>query len=275
MKIILLVSLLACAQTTHLVGIQPAITNELNWKESLQKSFDTHISFLRAIIDQAESPAEIKDFSGYFDRLISWFTTTIANISSPTDPLYEQLNDKVQALTRLVGIQKNAESTLTSMIVSSATVAEMFPRLRLALLYEINMLLNQSITDHEAALQAAQKTARAARCVTEKEEINKLNAIIDINLKSYQEEKKALKQALVSKLEKTYKKNLDLHVQTLQQSQRIQQQTEALKLNASRIGHIAGEDGTSPMEKDAGAEAEQAQRTFLELELTQSNGNNE
>lgn len=275
MKIILLVSLITCAHISHLIATQPIITSEQGWKESLQKSFDTNLSFLRAIIEQAESPTEVAEFSGYFDRLSSWFTTTLASLTLPTDPLYEQLNDKVQALARLAGIQKRAESTLNSMLVSSATVAEMLPRLRLALLYEINMLLSKSITDHDAALQAAQKTARATHCVSEKEEINKLNAIIDINLKSYQEEKNALKQTLIRKLEKAHKKNLDLQVQTLQQSQRIQQQTEALKFNASRIGHIAGDDVAQLAEKDKSPEAEQARRAFLELELTQSSGNEE
>ncbi len=275
MKIMLFVSLVICAHVSHLVATQSITASEQSWKESLQKSFDTHLSFLRAIVEQAESPTEVADFSRYFDRLSSWFTTTLASMTSLTDPLYEQLNDKIQALARLVNIQKNAESTLNSMLVSSATVAEMLPRLRLALLYEINMLLNQSITDRDAALQAAQKTARATHCVSEKEEINKLNAIIDINLRSYQEEKNALKQALVRKLEKAHKKNLDLQVQTLQQSQRVQQQTEALKFNASRIGQIAGEDGTQLAGKDKASEAEQARRAFLELELTQSSGNGE
>ncbi len=273
MKIVLIFTLFACAHTTRLIGTQPATVRELDWKESLQKSFDTHITFLHTIIEQAESPTEVKDFSGYFDRLSSWFNTTLASAPSPTGPLYEQLTNKVQSLARLVGIQKNAESTLTSMVMPSATIAEMLPRLRLALLYEINMLLNQAITDRDAALQAAQKTARATHCVTEKEEINKLNAIIDINIKSYQEEKKALKQALVRKLEKAYKESLDLQARMLQQSQRIQQQADTLKFNASRIGQIAGEEGANLTQKNKASAAEQARRTFLELELTQSNGN--
>jgi hypothetical protein len=269
MKIIFrtLLVLLLAVPITFLNAQSPAATTNQQWKEDLQKKFTEYLTFLRSIIDQGETSEEIKDFAQYFTQLESWFTSTLAQLASPTDPTYEQITAKMNALAQLIEAQKSAEASLKSMVSNTATIAEVFPRLRLSLLYEINLLLSQKISAHDAALKAAQK---AARCIPEKEDLAKLENMIEINLRSCNEEKNALKQKLVRELEQAVKENLSLQTQTLQNAQRfsiIQEHVKNLKLGIEQMERITTQqDGGS---STILSEPEQARRAFTELELTQ------
>jgi hypothetical protein len=243
-----------------------ALQNQ-SWKNDLQKQFDAHLSFLRSIINQGESSEEVKDFAQHFTQLENWFATTLAQLSLPEGKIYEQINEKVRALAQLVAAQQSAEANLKSMVHDAATIAAALPRLRLTLLYEINLLLTKNMSLHDAALQAAQK---AARCIPEKEELAKLENIIEINMRACNEAKNALKQKLVRELELAYKENLSLQTHTLQNAQRfsiIQEQAQKLRLGAEHIERITTQGGAAPVIL---SEPEQARRAFIELELTQS-----
>jgi hypothetical protein len=269
MKIVshMLLMLLLAAPITFVNTQSPTTSINQQWKEDVQKKFTEYLTFLRSIIDQGETSDEIKDFAHYFTQLENWFTTTLAQLSSPTAPAYEQITAKMNALAQLIDTQKSAELTLKSMIGSATTITEVFPRLRLSLLYEINLLLTKNISAHDAALKAAQ---HAARCIPEKEDIAKLENMIEINLRSCNEEKQALKQKLVRELEQADKENLSLQTQTLQNAQRfsiIQEHVKNLKLGIEQMEHVTTQqDGGSSKTL---SESEQARRAFIELELTQ------
>jgi hypothetical protein len=245
--------------TATLLSTQPPSTNQ-QWKDDLQKKFTAHLTYIRTIIDHGETSEEIKDFAQHFTQLENWFKTTLTQLASPADKPYEQIKAKVDMLIQLVDAQKSAEATLKSMLHDATTIAEALPLLRLSLLYEINLLLTKNINVHEAALTAAQ---HAAQCIPEKEGIAKLENIIELNLKACNEEKKALKHKLVNELEKTYKEKLALQAQALENAKRfsiIQEQAHKIKLGAEQ-------GGATPLNL---SEPEQAQRAFIELELTQS-----
>ncbi|MFA6263598.1 MAG: hypothetical protein WCW33_03470 [Candidatus Babeliales bacterium] len=270
MKIIFhtLLMLLFTAPITFLNTQTPEATTNQQWKEDVQKKFTEYLTFLRSIIDQGETSEEIKDFAQYFTQLESWFTTTLAQLSSPTDSNYEVLTAKMNALAQLIEAQKSAEVSLKSMVGNAATIAEVFPRLRLSLLYEINLLLSKKMNVHDAALKAAQN---AARCIPEKEDLARLENIIEINLRSCIEEKNALKQKLVRELEQAGKENLSLQTHALQNAQKfsiIQEHVKNLKLGIEQMERVTTQqDGGS---STIISEPEQARRAFIELELTQS-----
>jgi hypothetical protein len=257
-----------CAIITTLQTQTIPATNQ-SWKEDLQLKFNNHLDLLRTIINQGETLDEIKDFERYFTQLEQWVATTIDQLSSPQDACYQALITKLSTISQLIEAQQHAESSLKELLGNTTTLSYALPRIRLSLLYEINVLLTQNMSSQNAALQAAQK---AARCIAEKENISTLENILELDEKTCNESKQALKQKLVYKLEKARKENLELQTDIVQNGQRsraLQQQNKLLKDKVDAVKKIILNDGTvlAPF-----SEQEQAKRSFIELELTHSTG---
>lgn len=111
------------------------------WKDPLQKEFNSHVTFLKNIIVQGESPEEADDFLQHFDRQSTWFDATLAATTKPTDLSFFQLEQKNMQLKNIVDVYQSTESIVQDRIKEISQPLPAFNKIQLLLLYEINAFI--------------------------------------------------------------------------------------------------------------------------------------
>lgn len=114
------------------------------WKIPLQQEFNSHVTFLKNIIVQGESPEQVDDFIKCFDRQNTWFDTTLATTIKPTDSSFFQLEQKNMQFKNIIDAYKATESLLQERIDQIKQPLIAYNKIQLLLLYEISSFIQRN-----------------------------------------------------------------------------------------------------------------------------------
>ncbi|MFA5074515.1 MAG: hypothetical protein WC436_00210 [Candidatus Babeliales bacterium] len=112
------------------------------WKNEIQDQFDKDTRFIKDIVVKGEvSQQEIDDFLNLFKSQSEWFDQTVTQTKNVGDANYLAITKKKTILEKVVEAQEKADSTLQNIFDKFEIGSNIYDKVRLAILYEINSLI--------------------------------------------------------------------------------------------------------------------------------------
>ncbi len=119
------------------------VTNQ--WRATTKNDFEKDTDYLQQIIMEGESdPKERQDFGNVFSSQKEWFDATVSTTTYFFDPNYNSVMRKKQSIDQLVKAQRKAEDSLIERTHAFDVSQEVYKKLRLMILYELNSAMRAS-----------------------------------------------------------------------------------------------------------------------------------
>jgi hypothetical protein len=140
------------------IGIQPLTESKearaLSWKELMRDEFSELLSYMQEIIINGEDSYEAQDFLTKLNQQAIVLDTVLSTTKHPSENAYVKLEQKKSALENIVNTQKEAETLLQDQIQIRGISQPNYNKLRLLLLYEINLQMHKKSKNGLSALAA-------------------------------------------------------------------------------------------------------------------------
>ncbi|MBD3231854.1 hypothetical protein GF322_04295 [Candidatus Dependentiae bacterium] len=116
------------------------------WKEKIAEQIDQDVQLIKQIILEGEPDKdEVRDFISLFKEQRYWLDKMITGTKYFFDPKYNALMQKKAALQRVAKAQEKADKFLKELVDSDGLEENVYKKLRLVILYDINSLIQNAI----------------------------------------------------------------------------------------------------------------------------------